>query len=333
LDGDGFYNWGFDSYPKPNDCPGPDLMDFNDADPEHIFRVGSEALQTPTISGSSDLLCTSDISRMFTLTNIPDGFSTPTWNISKNPTCFNSPTSGTGNSATIYPNSSCIGKQCEITFSISHNGTASYKKSFYLNGPREDLVSISVIDSYGGSPSKYGDTYYFCPNTTYMIYYNNYDNSCTTWDFSWVLPYGWTEHYRSSNYVSINTNDNPDGYLEIWAKTSCCSQYSRVEVLNPFFGAAECGGYFMAYPNPSNNSVEINIIQSKVFGEEISTAALITEAECQLTIVDKSGMTKYKVEFKGIPYKVDTSNLQDGPYFINLMCNNKKSTIRIVIKH
>jgi hypothetical protein len=199
-DGDGFYNWGLDSYPKPASCNGPDLMDFNDGNPDYIFRVGDLVMTTPVLSGPTGLVCPSG--GQFSLSYVPEGFSC-TWSISKNAYCFASPTSGTGSTANVYPNNSCIGKESEITFTISHNGTASYKKSFYVNCPREDLMSYSVLDSYGATPPKYGDTYYLCPYTIYHIYFNENDPGCSISDLNWLLPTGWSEYYRYNNMISL----------------------------------------------------------------------------------------------------------------------------------
>lgn len=323
LDGDGFYNWGFDSYPKPNGCPGPDKMDFKDNLPGYIFYDGSSVLQTPTISGTTGIVCPSGST--FTLNNVPSGFSC-IWYISKNAYCFSSPTSGSGNSATVYPNSSCIGKEAEITFTISHNGSASYSQSFYANCPREDLMSYSVLDSYGGSPPKYGDTYYLCPYTTYNIFFNENDPNCSVTDLDWILPYGWSEHYRYSNYISIYTNDWPDGFLDIKGKTTC-SPSNLVTLMSPYFGAAECGDFFYAYPNPSHDYVDIDVDKNKMGTENISF-----DAECILSIIDKAGIIKYKTEFKGFPHRIDTSKLPDGLYFVSIDYKGKSSSIRLIIK-
>jgi len=187
------------------------------------------------------------------------------------------------------------------------------------------MVSISVLDSYGGSAQGSGDYFYLCPNTNYTIYYNNYDDNCTTSDFSWTLPYGWTENYRYSNYISINTNDYPNGYLQIFA-TTCCG--SNINVKNVYFGEAYCGEFFMAYPNPSNNFVDIDIIK-----EKLSSVGYSSDEKCTLTIIDKSGIIKSKFNFIGFPYRLNTNNLSDGLYFINIQIKNIRSTIRLTIKH
>lgn len=323
-DHDGFYNWGLDSYPKPAGCPGPDKMDFNDNYGSEIFWDGSTVLQTPTISGTSGHVCPTGST--FTLNNVPTGFSC-SWSITKNAYCFSSPTSGTGNSATVYPNSSCTGKEAEITFTISHNGTASYSQSFYANCPREDLMSYYVLDSYGSAPPKYGDTYYLCPYTYYTIYFNESDPNCSVTDLNWDLPYAWSNNYQYDNYISIYTNDVPDGFMEIEGKTTC-SPSSRVTLMSPYFGAAECGGYFLAYPNPSGSFVDIDVDKAKLSSENINI-----DNECLLTLLDKSGMIKFKKEFKGFPFRMDTSNLPDGLYFITISHKGKISTIRLIIKH
>jgi len=327
-DGDGFYNWGMN--PKPENSPGINLMDIDDGNSSIIFRDGYDVLEAPIITGATyNYLCPGN--NEFLLDNfddLPSGFSVH-WSIMP-AYYFNSDSCGNTATAVVNPNIAYIGKKCKIKYTLYYGETKinTYKWEFTINGPREDLVSISVLDSYGGSPAKYGDTYYLCPYTTYMIYYNNYDYNCTTTDLDWVLPYSWTEYWRSNNYISIHTNDWPDGFLEIWAKTSCCSPYSRVKVFTQYFGAAECGGYFMAFPNPSSDFVDIDAIKDKISSEELAS-----DIKTSLSIIDKVGTVKIKTEFKGFPYRVNTSDLPDGLYFLYIQFNDKKSTIRLVIKH
>jgi Papain family cysteine protease/Secretion system C-terminal sorting domain len=329
---DGFYNWGYDSLSKPEGAPYPNLMDFDDGDNTKIFRLVDSIFNAPTISGPTTVCKDGDGDRTFELSYVPPGF-TCSWYISKNAYCFNT-NQGNDSIVYLYPNSSCIGKESEITFRITQTGDggyAEYNSSFYVNCPREDLTSYSVLDSYGGSPPKYGDTYYLCPYTTYNIFYNEYDSNCDVTITDWDLPYGWSEHYHYGNYVSIYTNDWPDGFLEIKGTTECCEEdcnESEVTLMSIYFGAAECGGYFMAYPNPTGDFVDIDVDKAKLTAENIDI-----ESECLLTIVDRSGMIKFKTEFKGFPYRIDTSNLPDGLYFVNIVYKGTTSTIKLVIKH
>lgn len=324
-DEDGFYSWGLDTEPKPDGCIGPDIMDFDDSDPLIICREGyNDGLVAPTLTAGPSYLCASGYT--YVLNNVPSVFSdSVTWAVT--PANCVSPSSGSGNTASIIP-TSFMGKQCTITFTMRHNGEVTYSEQFITNGPLESQVSVSVQDAYGGSPPKYGDIYYLCPNTTYYIYYNNSDNSCPTSDFDWDLPYGWTEYWSSNNSVAINTNNYPYGQLDIYAKTSCCSPQSRVKVFTQYFDQAQCGEYFIVFPNPSEQYVDIDIIEEKLITEEIKT-----NTECSLTLFDKSGIVKYKTKFKGFPHRMNTQNFQNGIYFINLDLEGKNSTIQLVVEH
>lgn len=315
-DQDGFYNWGLDSSTKPAGCPGPDKMDFNDNEASQIFWDGTSVLPTPYISGTSGVVCQSGSS--FTLNNVPSGFSC-NWYVSQNAYCFNSPTSGSGSSVTLYPNSSCVGKAAEITFNISNNGTASYKKSFTVNCPIETQTSVSVLDSYGSGVD------YVCPYKNYTVYFHNNDFNCPTSDFDWVLSSGWTENYSASNYMSFNTNDTYYGYVEIWAKTSC-SPSTRIHLYTLYLGSGNCDD-FLLYPNPTRDYVNIEIN-----GQKLRSGDLNTKLDCVVSIIDKSGITRHSTRINSFPYRLDTSNLPEGVYFINFQYNNKLYSTRLVIE-
>lgn len=315
-DEDGFYNWGLDSSTKPDGCPGPDIMDFNDDDPYHIFWDGTSLLPTPAISGTSGVVCTSGAE--FTLNNVPPGFSC-SWYVSKNAYCFNSPTSGSGSSVTLYPNSSCVGKEAEITFNITHNGTASYKQNFFVNCPIETQTSVSVLDSYGSGVD------YVCPYNNYTVYFHNNDFNCSTSDFDWVLSSGWSENYSANNYMSFNTNDTYYGYVEIWAKTSC-SPSTRVHLYTLYLGSGNCDE-FLLFPNPASNYVTIEINRQKLHSVDLKT-----NHECMVSIIDKSGITRFSNKINSFPYRLETSNLPEGIYFINFQYENKLYNSRLVIE-
>jgi hypothetical protein len=321
-DNDGWYNWGFDNM-KPSTWAGIGLMDFNDGNPNIAFMYDNVVYNTPTISGPS-YVCSAGST--FTLTNIPQNLqNSVSWVVTPSGSC--SPSSGNGCNPYFTP-ASYIGRNCKITFTLTYNGTKTFEKSFVINGPREDLVSISVLDSYGGTPPNYGGTYYICPNTTYNITFNNYDSGCSTSDFEWILPYGWSEHWSYNNTVSIYTNDYPYGMLDIKAKTSCCSPSTRILLYTQYFSDAECEEDLLLYPNPSKDFVYIDLNRNKVNMVELSP-----DLEFTVIVIDRSGTTKYSSRFKGLPYKLDTSILLKGIYFINLNYGDKKSTIRLVVEH
>ncbi len=324
ADKDGWYNWGFDNM-KPSTWAGIGLMDFNDGNPNIAFMYDNVVYNTPTISGPS-YVCSAG--SPFTLTNIPQDLQdSVSWVITPSGSC--SPSSGSCCNPYFTP-ASYIGRNCKITFTLTYNGTTSFEKNFTINGPREDLVSVSVQDEYGGSPPKYGDVYYVCPNTKYYIFYYNSDSNCTTSDFDWNLPSheGWYEYWRYNNSIAFNTNDYPYGMLDIKAKTSCCSPTTRVIVSTLYFDYGECEEDFLIYPNPSEDIAYIDINKNKIDMDELSP-----DQEFAISVIDRSGTTKYSSRFKGLPFELNTSNLPKGVYFINLIYGDKKSTLRLSVEH
>ena len=330
MDKDGFYRWGLEAYPTPGFTGYYPKMDFDDNNKYVIFCDGYTPLDGPRISDTtSKWVCASG--KTFTLAYFDPvltnkGFSTE-WNVT--PTnYFSSSTQGNGISANVVPIAGYVGKKGKIEYKLKYNGNVltTHKFEFNLIGPREDYVSISIQDSYGGSPQGSGDFYYLCPNTNYTITYNNYDQSCTTSNFSWGLPYGWTTNYAYNNLISINTNDYPYGMVQINATTSCCG--SNVVLKSLYFGEGVCGRYFAANPNPANDYVNIDIIKDKFPVDEDTSAE-----QSILSIIDWAGVVKAKLNFTGFPYRFSTSNLPDGLYFLNIQYKDKKTTIRLSIKH
>ncbi len=84
----------------------------------------------------------------------------------------------------------------------------------------------------------------------------------------------------------------------------------------------------MASPNPADNYIDIDIDK-----EKMTTEGLSVGKEHVLTMVDKMGMVKYTAEFKEFPYRINTSNLPDGLYIINLIYEGKAFSITIIIEH
>ena len=113
--------------------------------------------------------------------------------------------------------------------------------------------------------------------------------------------------------------------LDIEAETSCCG---TVRVYTIYFAEADCEEYFLIYPNPSENLAYIDINKNKIKMNELSP-----DQEFTISVIDRSGAIKYSSRFVGLPYKLDTSNLPKGIYFINLSYNDKRSTIRLAVQH
>ena len=84
----------------------------------------------------------------------------------------------------------------------------------------------------------------------------------------------------------------------------------------------------MAFPNPANSYVDIDINREKMAEENIRT-----DAKCTLTLYDKTGLVKYKTEFRGFPFRIDTGSLPEGVYLVSLLYDGKIYSMRVVIEH
>jgi hypothetical protein len=314
-DEDGFYNWGIG--PKPTGCPGPCKMDFNDADSTTIFLDNDYNLvSTPYVSGL-DLICSSD--GTFVLNNLPSGFSV-SWSLS-HPSLFSTPTSGNDTSATIYPKSQYSGDECSITFTISDGcGSAQYTKNFIINGPADSEIDINVVPSKAPTPVRVSGIWLLCPNSTYYIYCEN-SSDCSTSNYQWTIPSGWTKYEQTSNYIRINTNSTPFGTVEVEA-TTCCGTDHLVITQN--FSQGGACSYFSVYPNPATTEFKIEF-------EETFDLKTVDEST-SLEIYDSGFSKSYKAEKIEKQIKIQTAEWKRGIYYIVLTHKGQKYYEKVTVE-
>lgn len=313
-DGDGFYYWGIG--PKPSACPGPGKMDFNDFDNSKIFIDNNyNELPTPTISGP-EYVC-SGTGGSFILNNPPAGFNV-SWNISPS-YYFNTPTSGNSTSVTLYPKAQYTG-ECTLTYTLSDNiGSVQYSKIFFINAPNPQLVSINVVQSYGYPPILNGSVWLLCQNSSYYIYLNN-SSSCSTSNYQWNIPSGWTLYEQSQNYIRINTNSTPSAVLTVNATTCCNNSYL---IKTQYFGQSySCGGYFMVYPNPATTELNIE------FADEVD----LSDKNTSIEIYDANYNKEIVLKEIQKDIKINTTELGDGFHFVVLKYKGQKYTQKIKIE-
>jgi hypothetical protein len=134
--------------------------------------------------------------------------------------------------------------------------------------------------------------------------------------------------YQYQNKIQLQTPSNPNyGTVRVSIKNICgTSGYSGITVYPGYCG--EGGGYYITSPNPADSYIVIDVDKEKIASENINL-----RSEYVLTMIDKVGMIIHTAEIREFPYKINTNKLPDGFYIINLNCEGKMTSIRIIIEH
>lgn len=257
-----------------------------------------------------DFVCASNVT--FSLQNAPPG-ATITWTADRV-----SPSSGTGPSASFHSSCSNIGNG-KVTFTISRSGlTRQASKSYIAGGPDPNDVSLDVFLSTGQKANKNGGIWVLCPNKTYHIYLIN-TSSCTTSNYTWILPSSLSLNYQYNNMVSVTTNSNPGGNIIVKSATCCTDCGSNVQILSDYVGRDySCGyGYMSFTPNPTTGetAMELETDKLKEYDEN---------AEWEMAIYDDQ-MIKMQgpIKAKGSKYIIDTSGWKNGLYIVKVKLKDK----------
>lgn len=291
----------------------------------YAVGVGSQPL-TPTISGSTTLVCYSSNSGTFTLSNCPSG-ATITWTNSNNTTYMS------GQGTPSYVVKACSG----ITCSGSGWVTATMTSGSYS-------LSITYSNFWAGPPTcePSGPTEGI-PYNTYTFYANAGTYSAPT-SYNWILsPVLDNNLYSYGSYADIAFYTEYSNYQVVVRAANTCGtgQYgvTNINISDGGKGISseaepEVKGYTL-YPNPASESVTINTIissgtkkkpsDSKSYKKEPSTYLI--------KIVDLSGIVHYSTEGSGYSYTFPVNTLKIGQYIVIINDGLNNSTIPLLIKH
>jgi serine protease len=270
------------------------------------------------------IVCTSNST--FNLGWIPPSASV-TWSFS--PSNLVTPNSGSGTSATFRgPNCSYHGNG-KLNFTINEPGYDSYQlsKDIIVNGPDYGDVELDIYTSEGEQVANYGGNWQLCQDTHYHIYLMN-NSGCSTSNYSWILPQGWSKNWENQNMVSIYTGSSWGGNFVVKAQTCCSSCGSGVTIHSAYLSSSSCyPGLFMIYPNPADSYVYIDLEQEKSDGSDINQ-----KTEYNLIMTDNMGMVKHTAKIRELPYRIDTSGMSKGLYLVNITYDDRKFSSWVLIK-
>ncbi|MDO8929902.1 MAG: T9SS type A sorting domain-containing protein [Bacteroidota bacterium] len=250
--------------------------------------------------------------------DVPIG-TTILWNTSFNLTL----TSQNGNSATFNANFEGSGwieailNNTTCNYSVTLPRKTVWMSNYYLHVTRPDGYPVTN-DEYGNLS--------LCSYTDYLINIRPKDYvPCYTSDHNWEVPSTWTINYIDGSFISINTNEDPNNFIAVNAKSCCfddvyCSYY--------FEYSSSCAQYLMVFsPNPSTSETTLSI--STKSGTKVND-----KLEWDLEVYDSMQNLKTKTQkLKGDKKAINTTGWKDGVYIVRIKIGNEIISEKLVVKH
>lgn len=239
---------------------------------------------------------------------------------------FTGSLSGNGLSATITPSTFNGTGKIIYSFQMPSGETFSAEKTFGVKGPRTEDISLSVCKSDGTPAQKVSGTWLMCPNTTYHIYVNNDNTTCSTSGYSWNVPSSWTTFYTYQNMISVNTNSSPGGPVSVRANT-CCN--NNVTIISTYLGSSyNCSQYYLIItPNPAENETMVSLesISEEIYVGISTVWEMEVYDQTRLLMEKKSRIKEKKIKF-------DISDWKEGIYYIRAICNGEVLEGKLAVK-
>jgi len=263
-----------------------------------------------------NLVCTSGST--FTITNRPPG-TTVNWEKSNN-LSYVSGGQGT-NSYTVKAVSSSTYGWGWVEATIDCNcGDVTVRKDFWVGKFEATFVTGQAA---------------VCPNSLYVYTAQVPIGNPSSYSYQWIYPSGWYNNSQWDNNILLQTPQYNMTYGTVRVKTTnACgtSGYSGITV----YPGYNCGGYYMAAPNPSSSYVDIDIIT-----EMLTSMAESYNNDISLSVYNKMGIVVLNSNVESLPYRIDTSELPNGEYVVKIITRKKGGTekdqrfesLKIIVNH
>jgi len=285
--------------------------------------VTSSTVRVPYVQGA-DLLCTSNST--YSVQNSIMG-SSVTWSVSP-ASLFASPTSGTGNSASIRAASASTSGTGTITFTISISGCTSFNitKTIWVGRPAAPTDMYMNLDS---------PPFTACGNTTQPFYVLDFTNNSDLTNYTWYPPSGGSvTSGQGTSFVNISLPAGPDNdYVSVVAYNTCgySSFLDESITINNCSGG---GGFRIAdddrieiivFPNPVKDRMRVRINPK----EQMERTSGKMQGEVRL--FDKVGKLLIRRAISGLENDFDISAFQSDVYLLEISIDEKKYREKIMI--
>ena len=159
-----------------------------------------------------------------------------------------------------------------------------------------------------------------CPDTYYTYTAQVPGGHSSSYSYFWSYPGNWTVAYQNQNYIRLKTPMyNPQyGTVRVAINNTCgISGLSGITV----YPGYNCGGYYMAFPNPSSSYVDIDV------NPKMSTSMEeIYNNDISLSLYNKMGIAVLNSNVESLPYRINTSELPNGEYVVKIITRKKNGT-------
>ncbi len=275
------------------------------------------------ISGDETGLCSG--TRTFSVKSITGA--TYTWSVNNALAIV----SGQGtNQLTVQRNGNANGMgiiSVQIATLCSSSPSTSPSKTFWVG-----TVAASDIDL--GSLSTYP---YVCPNTTYSVFFSpafpgfTYEIGVLNGTFTQQLPnnpqffYVHIGNYTPSQYVDAEITARINSGCG-WSDYKYLSLYSD-PISCPPGGGCEFGCLFSISPNPGNDEIYFEIDEEEWSATKVNGAS----NKYKLVLKDNLGQEHLKIQTEERKVKLDSRNIPQGIYYLQINFNQIQATRRVVI--
>jgi Zn-dependent metalloprotease len=270
----------------------------------YAVGVGTQPTQV-TMSGPF-VLCFSNT--QYTLSNVPPS-STITWTCSNNITRV----SAQGSNPCIFKGNATGSGWINATISNASCGSIIVPKNIW-SGKFESTVVTGTPD--------------VCPNSLYTYIAQVPGGHSSSYSYSWVYPSNWYNNGQYQNTILLQTPYSPQyGVVRVSITNSCgTSGYSGITV----YPSYNCGGYFLIYPNPTSDELNIEINESAINAINDSLLPNLDNNEIEksfeIRIFNSMGFLLKSTNESGLNFSIPVSDLNEGSYIIEI--NDGKSGYR-----
>jgi len=267
-------------------------------------------LALPVWNSIDEIMCNNTTST-FSINSVPEAISYyweatggfTIWNGSSYVTSF----STTSTSVTVKSRSTNGGGSISVTAKRSGTNVLDSETLF------KDLWSgIFIIPYVTGTPD-------VCPNSLYVYTALIPVGNPSSYSYEWNYPSGWYKNGQWDNNIQLRTPqyNMTYGTVRVSITNECGSSvYSGITVYPGY-----CGGYYMAFPNPSSSYVDIDV------NPKMSTSMEeIYNNDISLSLYNKMGTVVHNSNVESLPYRIDTSGLPNGEYVVKIITRKKGGT-------